>query len=557
MVTDEGNQRLVIFAPNGSVTLRLDTTQFSDPQSYPLDVVVTPTGTIIYADFYIVTEVTSTGQFLRQFNTTAGGQPAVLALDTVYNRLFVGDIFAETIYLFSLNGSLLGTPVTPSESIFEAGIAYSPLQQTLYVAELEEAILTFPIQPPISGVLPTSSLCAIFYGLPGSVDYPFSIATSLTFQYLPTLVTNSLGTAVQLVSGSGVRTYTNRFGTSFSTPLTLAQTGTGATDNLLYLQSAVPVDSGGLVFTLASPVQLPGAGTFPAYSSLTFFNQSGYIGEGASGRLDTQGQVFLSSVPGFRNVTIAASNINALAPSYATCSVPLTFTNGLRAHSAEHRQLGAALPPGVLAVGWRVIPHHGQPHAHRSAAIRHHAGPAGHAVPDHQRNHWHARVHPPAQQQVDHCLRHTACLYHARREAAVAALLPLLAAGRGAGRVLTEHGAVPGGRGLGAVAQRHPAPAGRTARVRHAVQLHHAIRHAVADHVGAGAHQRLQRAGAGAADAGGDAAVVTVENRQFWLYEEWVRVTGVCKRERWRFQENECAFLLRVRVRVLSRLSRA
>ena len=23
-------------------------------------------------------------------------------------------------------------------------------------------------------------------------------------------------------------------------------------------------------------------------------------------------------------------------------------------------------------------------------------------------------------------------------------------------------------------------------------------------------------------------------DRQYWLYEEWVRVTGVCKRERWR-----------------------
>ena len=41
-------------------------------------------------------------------------------------------------------------------------------------------------------------------------------------------------------------------------------------------------------------------------------------------------------------------------------------------------------------------------------------------------------------------------------------------------------------------------------------------------------------------------------DRLFWLYEEWVRVTGVCKRERW----NECAFLVRVRVRVLSSLSR-
>ena len=40
--------------------------------------------------------------------------------------------------------------------------------------------------------------------------------------------------------------------------------------------------------------------------------------------------MFLSSVPGFLNVSIGASNLNALAPVYSQCAAAITFTNGLR-----------------------------------------------------------------------------------------------------------------------------------------------------------------------------------------------------------------------------------
>ena len=57
-----------------------------------------------------------------------------------------------------------------------------------------------------------------------------------------------------------------------------------------------------------------------------------------STRIDSLGSAFLSSVPGFLNVTIGASNINSLAAKYSTCQAPITFTNGLRrAHTAQQR----------------------------------------------------------------------------------------------------------------------------------------------------------------------------------------------------------------------------
>ena len=58
-------------------------------------------------------------------------------------------------------------------------------------------------------------------------------------------------------------------------------------------------------------------------------------------RIDGLGSAFLSNVPGFTNVTIGASNINALAPVYGTCQAPITFTNGLRAPTQPSVSNGA------------------------------------------------------------------------------------------------------------------------------------------------------------------------------------------------------------------------
>ena len=175
------------------------------------------------------------------------------------------------------------------------------------------------------------SLCVLLYGLPGNVDHPWSSATSLLFQYNSTPVAGVYGqSAVSIVSGAGTRTYTNRFGHSFTTPLSLVLSPSSAA-GLLYLGSSLPVDSEGLLYNLSSEVQLPGrSGIASPSSRITLYNLSGVVVEAGASRFDAAARAFLSSVPGFVNVSIGADNVNALAVQYDGCQAPLTFTNGLR-----------------------------------------------------------------------------------------------------------------------------------------------------------------------------------------------------------------------------------
>ena len=195
-----------------------------------------------------------------------------------------------------------------------------------------------PTGTPLSGYL-----CFIEYSLPGNVDYPWSVATSVQFTYYPTTVTTSSGTAVQIIAGSGTRTYTNRFALSFSTPLTVAPAGTGGSNNYLYLGNAYPVDGFGITWTLGSPIQLPGHGPSVLFSTINVSNQSGIISESNVLRIDGLGEAYLSTVPGFLNVTIGASNINSLAPNYPACQAVISFTNGLRTPIQPSASNGAKL----------------------------------------------------------------------------------------------------------------------------------------------------------------------------------------------------------------------
>ena len=181
-----------------------------------------------------------------------------------------------------------------------------------------------------TGPTSTANLCLIFYALPGNVDYPWSVATSLSLQYSATAVNNAYGQAVTITGGSGTRVFTNRFSTTVTSTLTVAAAGTGGSDNLLYLNSGFPFDPKGITFTLGAPTQLPGLGPLNVFSTITVANQTSAIQEVGESRVDPLGSAFLATVPGFVNVTIGASNINALAPSYSTCVAPITFTNGLR-----------------------------------------------------------------------------------------------------------------------------------------------------------------------------------------------------------------------------------
>ena len=103
-------------------------------------------------------------------------------------------------------------------------------------------------------------LCFITYSLPGNIDYPWSVATTVNFLYDPTLQTLPFGQAVTVLAGSGTRVYTNRFNNKLTTPFTVLASGLGFTHNLLYVGAPQPVDSNGLLFNTSAPIQQPGNG---------------------------------------------------------------------------------------------------------------------------------------------------------------------------------------------------------------------------------------------------------------------------------------------------------
>ena len=180
-------------------------------------------------------------------------------------------------------------------------------------------------------VLPTaavnSSFCIFLFGTPGDIDYPFSIATSLTLQYNnATPVVTPFGRALTITGGSGRRTYTNKYAETFTIPVTVASSA------LVYVDgSSAPFDPTGLTLNLASPVQLPGVGPSTLFSQVRYFNEGGgVIIEANSTRLDLIGSDFTSDLPGFINITAGANDINALAGNYITCQDPVSFTDGER-----------------------------------------------------------------------------------------------------------------------------------------------------------------------------------------------------------------------------------
>ena len=248
----------------------------------------------------------------------SGREDPVAAIDPVTGFLYTGQ---------GLQRSYTGSAASPQPTdLFRSSISFA---DTAAVAG--SCGLAVPQQVGLAGLPASASLCVIMYGLPGNVDYPWSQATTVTLQYDPTPRSTSSGTAVQVVSASGSRTYTNRFGDSLTSALSLAPQGVEyGNNNLMYLNNALPFDSLGLAWNLSTPVQVPGHGPTVQYRILALYNVSGVVLEEHSSRIDNLGSAFLSTVPGFTNVTIGPANLNALAPNYATCQAPITFTNNLR-----------------------------------------------------------------------------------------------------------------------------------------------------------------------------------------------------------------------------------
>ena len=175
----------------------------------------------------------------------------------------------------------------------------------------------------------TGSLCILLYSLPSTVDYPFSIAYDLQLTYDPSTITTN-----PLFAGNGTRTYTNRFGVSTSTTVQFR------TETFIGGFAGVPFGIASL--DVGTVLQLPGVGAVVLVGAVQLQSRYGVLLELGFGVgpntgiytsvvIDPNAQAYLSSIPGFANTTIAASNVNALAVRYSECQAPITFTNGLRA----------------------------------------------------------------------------------------------------------------------------------------------------------------------------------------------------------------------------------
>ena len=248
----------------------------------------------------------------------------------------------EELYSFPLGYSAalttLTTLVRTNSYNLPPGLVLAADQSRLYyltTSTLNSILLT---PPPVA--VSSGSLCFLTYSLPGSLDYPWSVSYSLTVTYTSALITSFGSQAVSLLSAIGTRTYTNRFGVSSSL---MVQLYTGALANNVHLGSAVPFDVNGLTLTptASTAVQQPGAGPSLLTSAFLLYNSSNTVLESGSFVIDPLGQAWLSSIPGFLNQSIGASNINSLAPSYGTCQAPLTFTNGLRQPTQPSASNGA------------------------------------------------------------------------------------------------------------------------------------------------------------------------------------------------------------------------
>jgi hypothetical protein len=145
------------------------------------------------------------------------------------------------------------------------------------------------------------------------------------FTYQPT---PSSASSVTLLTGSGRRSYTNRFGSSFTTRFTLVPP-TAANDNVVILSTVYPLTAKGLLLNLSTPVEMPGASptTLEAYIPV-YASSQGFVVEGGGTGVDGAGSAYLSPLTGFTNVSIPTSNINHLAVDYDNCQAPITFVNG-------------------------------------------------------------------------------------------------------------------------------------------------------------------------------------------------------------------------------------
>ena len=160
-------------------------------------------------------------------------------------------------------------------------------------------------------------------------DYPWSSAIALNFSYLPPSSSSADNSSVVLVSGSGTRTYTNRYGAASTTALTLTP-ATSSADNLLLLSSPLPLDSLGLLLNLSGPTPFPGGSPTHPLTTFHLYAAADRLVEGGGAGIDARSSAYVSGVPGFNNVSMPSTSINALVADPVHCLAPITFVNGRR-----------------------------------------------------------------------------------------------------------------------------------------------------------------------------------------------------------------------------------
>jgi len=172
----------------------------------------------------------------------------------------------------------------------------------------------------------TDTVCLIFYGAPGNVDYPWSAAILLNVNW----TTGSGANNVLLTAGAGTRTYTNKFGTSTYADVTLDPAGTDYSDNYLYVDGTT-LDGDGITYNIQAPgFQFPGNNPNALKSQINVYTDSAFnIVEQNSYVIDQYSSAFLSSITGFPNNTFPnSSNPNSEAIINATCTAGISTLNG-------------------------------------------------------------------------------------------------------------------------------------------------------------------------------------------------------------------------------------
>ena len=376
-VADLANNRLVKFFPNASYVV------LYTALNSPSDVVMGLANDLYILDAgeNLIVHLSLNGTRLNviPFTKTLNSYPVGFAVPTMtidtLGNLFVADEANGRILAFiipppsstsgvsSSTNPLSMSSIPPSSSTSPLQISSrpsSPSSTSSALVNVPPALIsssssTPSVSPPLPSTPTTASgsLCIILYSLPGNVDYPWSVATSLNVVYNSTAVTTSAGTSIALLNVTGSRTYTNRFGVSFTTPLTLST----ATPSLLYLNSSAVLDTVGITLQLDSAIQLPGSGPHTSYPSVHLYYTANGLVEGGSSLIDEQGVAFQSSIAGVSSLSIGAANTNSLAVNYAQCQAPLTFTNGLRtpvqpssSNGGVHLEYGYTISDGLTYI---------------------------------------------------------------------------------------------------------------------------------------------------------------------------------------------------------------